>query len=152
MIDFLWISAFGLYVPAIILLVAKIFQRRRRHPKRAALNTINVIAEGGGVILNLLTFPHISDFPSHPPLRLARLVGVTYFQDMSAAEILAELPNLPQEELLRIQARIEELSHQKTEESVWKVLQESAGAAKDLPSDLAANHDHYLYGTRKRSS
>lgn len=97
---------------------------------------------------------------------------------MSTSELLAELqnldqedlPNLDQGELLRIQAGIEELSpkieklrrkiqirieelRQKKaeEESVWTVLQEFAGAAKGLPSDLAANHDHYLYGTPKRA-
>jgi hypothetical protein len=30
-------------------------------------------------------------------------------------------------------------------------LRSLAGTAKNLPSDLAANHDHYLHGVTKRS-
>ena len=34
---------------------------------------------------------------------------------------------------------------------VLQKLRSLAGAAKNLPVDLAANHDHYLHGTAKRS-
>lgn len=34
---------------------------------------------------------------------------------------------------------------------VLQKLQSFAGAAKNLPDDLAANHDHYLHGVNKRS-
>lgn len=29
-------------------------------------------------------------------------------------------------------------------------LQELAGRARDMPRDMARNHDHYLHGTRKK--
>jgi len=34
--------------------------------------------------------------------------------------------------------------------SLYDRLKPIIGAAKGLPSDLARNHDHYLYGTPKR--
>ncbi|HZZ44048.1 MAG TPA: hypothetical protein VFE58_14020 [Tepidisphaeraceae bacterium] len=35
--------------------------------------------------------------------------------------------------------------------SIWDDLLELAGSAgPELPSDLAENHDHYIYGTSKR--
>ena len=33
--------------------------------------------------------------------------------------------------------------------SVREVLKDFIGVAEDLPTDLARNHDHYLYGTPK---
>ncbi len=54
------------------------------------------------------------------------------------------LPN--QRYLLRIEATNKEKPKQKK-----KVLQRLSGRAMDLGiSDLAAQHDHYLYGTEKR--
>jgi hypothetical protein len=35
--------------------------------------------------------------------------------------------------------------------SLSRLLLKYAGKAKGLPRDLARNHDHYLYGTPKRS-
>ena len=72
--------------------------------------------------------------------------------DMSANEIIAELPNLKPDELRRVKAKAEELVAQakKSQKSVWEVLREFAGAAKGLPRDFAANHDHYLYGVPKK--
>lgn len=35
-------------------------------------------------------------------------------------------------------------------ESLYERLKPLVGAAKGLPTDLAAQHDHYLYGTPKR--
>lgn len=35
--------------------------------------------------------------------------------------------------------------------SVFQKLRAVAGSAKNLPTELAANHDHYLHGTPKRS-
>jgi hypothetical protein len=34
--------------------------------------------------------------------------------------------------------------------SLYERLKPFVGAAKGLPADLAAQHDHYLYGTPKR--
>jgi hypothetical protein len=36
------------------------------------------------------------------------------------------------------------------EASLARVLLKYAGIAKDLPPDMARNHDHYIHGTRKR--
>ncbi|MBM4039336.1 MAG: hypothetical protein FJ290_12550 [Planctomycetes bacterium] len=36
-------------------------------------------------------------------------------------------------------------------DSLSRLLLKYAGKAKGLPRDLARNHDHYLYGTPKRS-
>jgi len=36
-------------------------------------------------------------------------------------------------------------------ESLYERLKPLIGAAKGLPADFAAQHDHYLYGTSKRS-
>lgn len=32
---------------------------------------------------------------------------------------------------------------------LWEMLMQHAGKAEGLPSDLAMNHDHYLYGVPK---
>jgi hypothetical protein len=36
-------------------------------------------------------------------------------------------------------------------QSLYERLEPFIGAAKGLPADLAEQHDHYLYGTPKRS-
>ena len=49
--------------------------------------------------------------------------------------------------------RVEHLEPPKTDGngSSWACrMLKLAGTAKGLPSDLARNHDHYLYGTPKR--
>jgi hypothetical protein len=35
--------------------------------------------------------------------------------------------------------------------SLYDRLKPFIGAVKDLPADMSVNHDHYLYGTPKRS-
>jgi hypothetical protein len=35
--------------------------------------------------------------------------------------------------------------------SLWELMKPFVGMADNLPADLAANHDHYLYGASKRS-
>lgn len=34
--------------------------------------------------------------------------------------------------------------------SLWQGLLALQGKARNLPSDLARNHDHYLHGTKRR--
>ena len=66
--------------------------------------------------------------------------------------------------VVEIEAAIERLSPQEEHElrewlanrpsaqaPVWQRLRSLAGAGRNLPADLAANHDHYLHGTAKRS-
>ncbi len=38
-----------------------------------------------------------------------------------------------------------------TQQPVVQKLRALAGKGRNLPADLAANHDHYLHGTPKRS-
>jgi hypothetical protein len=34
--------------------------------------------------------------------------------------------------------------------TVWEVIEKYRGIAKDLPPDLAENHDHYIHGLPKK--
>jgi hypothetical protein len=34
--------------------------------------------------------------------------------------------------------------------TIWQKLRNLAGTVEGLPSDMAENHDHYLYGTPKK--
>ena len=71
---------------------------------------------------------------------------------MRAQETIAELPKLQAEEFRLMRERVHELeATARQSKTGWgKALLEIAGAADDLPADLSANHDHYLYGTPKR--
>jgi hypothetical protein len=74
---------------------------------------------------------------------------MTYRGHIKAGGIVLEQPiDLPegtQVEVSPIEADIEPRS------TTWgEVFKEVIGAAKDLPSDLAQNHDHYIHGTPKR--
>lgn len=67
----------------------------------------------------------------------------------TVAEIEAAIEKLPPTE----QQQLREWFGQRTPPrgSVLAKLRTLAGTAKNLPTDLAANHDHYLHGTIKRS-
>jgi len=43
------------------------------------------------------------------------------------------------------------LDHQKARKPIMERLRSLAGEGRNLPADLAVNHDHYLHGTPKRS-
>jgi len=72
---------------------------------------------------------------------------------MSVQEIIAELPKLGREEFRLVRDKVHELeiAEQQPRTAWGKALLEVAGTADDLPPDLSANHDHYLYGTPKRA-
>jgi hypothetical protein len=66
--------------------------------------------------------------------------------------------------VMEIESAIEKLSPQdqqrvrdwlltrgQTQKPVLQKLRSLAGKGRNLPADLAANHDHYLHGTPKRS-
>ena len=63
--------------------------------------------------------------------------------------VLENGATLPDGTVVRVEAVV---SPQGAEaQSSWAdELLELAGSAQGLPSDLARNHDHYLYGTPKR--
>jgi len=72
---------------------------------------------------------------------------------MSVEEIIAELPKLAPEEVRRVREKIVELENvTPAPKTAWgKALMQVAGTADDLAADLSVNHDHYLYGTPKKS-
>ncbi len=73
---------------------------------------------------------------------------------MSANEIIEELPKLEPEELRRVKAKVDELTEgwTLTRKPIGEVLLEFAGQAEGLPSDMAENHDYYLYGVPKHEA
>ena len=46
--------------------------------------------------------------------------------------------------------RVEPIEEIPAAEPIGKKLMRMAGILKDLPSDFAENHDHYVHGTPKR--
>jgi len=75
---------------------------------------------------------------------------------MSTQEIIAELPRLTPTELALVRSKVEEVLKSRGASAEpaagWGgFLLEVAGTAEGLPADLAENHDHYLYGTPRRS-
>ena len=82
---------------------------------------------------------------------LTSFCAKTYRISVSAQEIIAELPKLAPDEFRLVKARIDDLANAKRR-TIGAVLLEFAGAAKDLPSGMARNHDHYLHGSAVRES
>lgn len=48
------------------------------------------------------------------------------------------------------EVRVEVVTPQPSELSVWDKLRKFAGTVKGLPPDMARNHDHYIHGGAKR--
>jgi hypothetical protein len=72
---------------------------------------------------------------------------------MSAQEIIDEIVKLDASDLRLVKQKLAEMDTAPTgvPRTGWGVaLLEVAGTADDLPADISANHDHYLYGTPKR--
>lgn len=65
-------------------------------------------------------------------------------------EIEAAIGQLPLQEQRKLCERL--LDRQRAEPPILRKLSALGGKARGLPSDLAANHDHYLHGTVKRSA
>jgi hypothetical protein len=65
------------------------------------------------------------------------------------AEIESAIEKLSQPEQQKLREWL--LARETTSQPVLKKLRSLAGTAKNLPNDLAANHDHYLHGVTKRS-
>jgi hypothetical protein len=66
----------------------------------------------------------------------------------TVAEIRKAIDELSPEE--RDQLRRSMIEPEPPSPSILQKLRGFAGAARNLPPDLAANHDHYLHGTVKR--
>jgi hypothetical protein len=71
---------------------------------------------------------------------------------MSTTEIISELSKLPVSELRIVDAKLHEIlaAAESGSESIWHQLCEIDGLGKDLPEDLAEQHDHYIHGTPKQ--
>jgi len=69
---------------------------------------------------------------------------------MSAIEIIAEIPRLSPDELVLIKNKVDEALQSRGPLADDNFLLRLAGTAEGLPPDLAANHDHYLYGLPRR--
>ena len=67
----------------------------------------------------------------------------------TVTEIEAAIERLSPEELRQLQEWLSERAQSQV--PVLQKLRALAGAAQNLPADLAANHDHYLHGTAKCS-
>ncbi len=79
-----------------------------------------------------------------------------HLPSMSTREIIAELPRLGADDLALVKSKVEEVrkSRRAPEEpgtGGGGFLLQMAGIVEGLPEDLAVNHDHYLYGTPRRS-
>jgi hypothetical protein len=55
-------------------------------------------------------------------------------------------PNLPEGTVVHV----EPVDCQSQRQSIFEQLARLAGRAKDLPSDLARNHDHYIHGAPRK--
>jgi hypothetical protein len=49
------------------------------------------------------------------------------------------------------QVQVEIMQSGADQPTIWDRLLEIAGTVEGLPPDMAENHDHYLYGTPKKS-
>ncbi len=68
----------------------------------------------------------------------------------TVAEIEAAIEQLPPHEKRQLRERILKRDQTQSHLPIGKKLLALAGKAKGLPSDFAANHDHYLHGLPKR--
>jgi hypothetical protein len=71
------------------------------------------------------------------------------FAVSTVAEIESAIEKISAQEQQKVREWL--LARDTARQPVLKKLRSLAGAAKNLPTDLAANHDHYLHGAPKRS-
>jgi len=67
----------------------------------------------------------------------------------TVAEIESAIEKLSPQERKKLCDRL--LARETAQRPVLEKLRSLAGKVRDLPVDLAANHDHYLHGTARRS-
>lgn len=73
------------------------------------------------------------------------------FSMSTVAEIAAAIEKLSPREQQQLRERLlKREPRQPPQVPIGKKLLALAGAAKGLPADFAANHDHYLHGLPKR--
>jgi len=49
------------------------------------------------------------------------------------------------------EVHVEIMKNGESQLTIWEELLELAGTVEGLPPDMAENHDHYLYGTPKKT-
>ena len=64
--------------------------------------------------------------------------------------VLDEVPVIPDGTRVKVEVVSEPASRRDQTGSSLATLLEFAGLVKDLPPDMARNHDHYLHGAPKR--
>ena len=67
----------------------------------------------------------------------------------TVAEIESAIEKLSPQEQQKLRNWL--LARETPRKPILEKLRSLAGKARNLPADLAANHDHYLHGTAKRS-
>jgi hypothetical protein len=67
----------------------------------------------------------------------------------TVAEIESAIERLSPQDQQLLRERL--FARDRTRKPVLMKLHSLAGSAKNLPADLAANHDHYLHGLTKHS-
>lgn len=74
---------------------------------------------------------------------------MTYRGHVKSGQIVLDEPvELPEGSAVNVEL-VQTISSQPT---IWDKLLKLAGTVEGLPADLAENHDHYLYGTPKKST
>jgi len=75
--------------------------------------------------------------------------AMTYRGHVKSGQIVLDEPvALPE----GAEVNVELVAKGQSQTNIWDKLRELSGIVDGLPEDLAENHDHYLYGTPKRSS
>lgn len=74
---------------------------------------------------------------------------MTYRGHVKSGQIVLDEPvELPEGSAVNVEL-VQTISSQPT---IWDKLLKLAGTVEGLPADMAENHDHYLYGTPKKST
>lgn len=73
---------------------------------------------------------------------------MTYHGTVKGGVVVLETDS-PLQDGTRVRIEVEQVQ---AEESLADFLKRFAGRGKGLPADLAAEHDHYIHGTPKRSA
>ena len=63
---------------------------------------------------------------------------------------LDESVELPEGGVVNVELVDSSVKTTEGEPTIWAKLLELAGTVEGLPSDMAENHDHYLYGVPKK--
>ena len=77
-------------------------------------------------------------------------MSATFHPMSTVAEIESAIAQLPPQDKARLREWF--MESQSAPPPILHQLRGLAGAGRNLPPDLAVNHDHYLHGTARRST